>query len=63
MIQRVIAPVINWAQKAATLIVASSLTSIGLNLIAADPYFDCADCPHVPAKLYATQIQTASFST
>ncbi|MGB5988032.1 MAG: Na+/H+ antiporter NhaC family protein [Desulfobacterales bacterium] len=38
MIQRLIAPVIHWAQKAASLIVATSLTSIGLNLLAADPY-------------------------
>ncbi len=38
MIQRVIAPVINWAQKASALIAATSLTSIGLNIFAADPY-------------------------
>lgn len=38
MIQRVIAPVINWAKKASTLITATSLTSIGLNIFAADPY-------------------------
>ncbi len=38
MIQRLIAPVINWARKTSALIVASSLTSIGLNLLAADPY-------------------------
>jgi NhaC family Na+:H+ antiporter len=38
MIQRVMAPVINWAQKVSSLIVATSLTSIGLNVFAADPY-------------------------
>ena len=38
MIQRVIAPVINWAKKASALITATSLTSIGLNAFAADPY-------------------------
>jgi len=38
MIQRLIAPVTNWAQKASALIVATALTSIGLNLLAADPY-------------------------
>ncbi len=38
MIQRLIAPVIRWAQKTAALIVATALTSIGLNVLAADPY-------------------------
>lgn len=38
MIQRVIAPVINWAKKASSLVTATSLTSIGLNAFAADPY-------------------------
>lgn len=38
MIQRVIAPVIHWVKKASALIVATSLTSIGLNVFAADPY-------------------------
>jgi NhaC family Na+:H+ antiporter len=38
MIQRVIAPVIHWAKKASALVTATSLTSIGLNIFAADPY-------------------------
>ena len=38
MIQRVIAPVINRIQGPASLIVTTMLTSIGLNIFAADPY-------------------------
>ncbi len=38
MIQRVISPVIKWAHSASALILSSSLTAIGLNIIAADPY-------------------------
>jgi NhaC family Na+:H+ antiporter len=38
MIQRVIAPVIKRVQKITSLIVATSLNSIGLNIFAADPY-------------------------
>lgn len=38
MIQRVIAPVISWAKGPASLILATALTSIGLNVFAADPY-------------------------
>jgi len=38
MIQQVIAPVINRVKRASTLITATSLTSIGLNAFAADPY-------------------------
>ncbi len=38
MIQRVIAPVINWLRTASALVAATSVTSIGLNAFAADPY-------------------------
>lgn len=38
MIQRVIAPVINWTRGASALITATSLTTMGLNVFAADPY-------------------------
>jgi NhaC family Na+:H+ antiporter len=38
MIQQVIAPVIRKVHKVTTLIVATSLTSVGLNIFAADPY-------------------------
>ena len=38
MLARVIQPVINWTKGPATLILATMLTSIGLNTLAADPY-------------------------
>ncbi len=38
MLARVIQPVINWTKGPATLILATILTSIGLNTLAADPY-------------------------
>ena len=38
MLARVIQPVINWTKGPATLILATMLTSIGLNTVAADPY-------------------------
>lgn len=38
MLRRLITPVINWTRGQAKLILASMLTSIGLNAVAADPY-------------------------
>ena len=38
MLQRIITPVINWTKGPASLILATMLTSIGMNLATADPY-------------------------
>ena len=38
MLARVITPIINWTRGPATLILATMLTAIGLNTVAADPY-------------------------
>lgn len=38
MLARVITPIINWTKGPATLILATMLTAIGLNTVAADPY-------------------------
>lgn len=38
MLQRIIAPVINWAKGPASLVLVTMLTTIGLNLATADPY-------------------------
>ena len=38
MLQRVLAPLINWAQTSGRLIAATAVTSIGLNATTADPY-------------------------
>ena len=42
MLRRVITPVINWTKGPATLILATMLTAIGPNTVAADPYVSIA---------------------
>jgi len=38
MLQRIITPVINWVKGSASLVLATMLTSIGMNFATADPY-------------------------